>query len=302
MSKPSPSRPLRLKRTHLLSKDQASPQSIMTLSAALPAPGDSDWPRTIVVTEEFPTELLIGRARLAKHLRLLPNRTIATYRVAPPTEADAEAIRALDGWTTLAQFGAGITALHAAGMPLSQIREVVQGAGHTSDLSRTIAMFRQSPELFDQADQSRGKLTLSHLLAIGRIAPEARDAVARDVLQKGLSVRGLRKRIARRSAPVDADLQSLASELGSALNTDVAVTGTGEKGEVRLAWDGVEELQGLFQRLGRTGTHGTPLPCPGLDREPLPATSRRWLVITYTSYREFEELFGHLLGPDSGFG
>lgn len=289
----------RLPRRSPLPRQDLSPHDIFSLGVG--GDPDPDWPRTIVVDDQRPAELLIGRARLERHLRLMPDRTIAAFRVSPSTDDQREAISALDGWKTLLAFGAGISALHESGMPLSQIKDSVRSAGHISDLGRLISVFRENPDLFDLAERSRGKLKMGHLQALARAEPARRDGLAREAIARRWSVHQLLAQISTPREEIDADVRALARELGLALGTEVEINGTGEVGEVRLAWHTAEELQGLFQRLSRSGMGAPPLPYPtaGLGAR---GHAKRWLQLSYVSSIEFEDLFSHLLGRDSGFG
>lgn len=290
----------RLARRPALPRSDLSPQDIFAPEGLDGGDPDDSRPSVIVVDDQQPAELLIGRARLARHLRLIPHRTIAAFRVSPRNEEQRDAISKLDGWTTSEAYASGVSALHASGMPLFQIRACVKGAGHVSDLGRLISVFRETPDLFELADRSRGVLKLGHLLALARVSASQREELAREVLARRWSVPALGNRIARPPQSLDADIASLADRLRDSLQCDVEVVGAAESGEVRLSWYTPEQLQGLFLRLG------SPLGPSGAVRKlsynaDSGKASKRWLSLAYVSSGEFQELFGHLLGPDSGF-
>lgn len=289
----------RLARRSPLPRQDLSPQSIFAPTGLDGADPDSSQPRVIVVDDQAMPELLIGRARLAHHLRLFPHRTIAAFRVSPPNEGIRDAIIGLDGWKSLTAYAAGVSALHASGMPLAQIRQSVRGAGHVSDLGRIISVFSENPSLLDIADRSKGALTLGHLLTLARAPVNQRESLAREAIARGFSVHKLASWIARPPVAMDADIEALVLRLGDNLQTDVEVSGTADYGEVRLAWFTPEQLQGLFVKLGQPTARSAPLSSPGGTE--VADAQKRWLPIAYRSAIEFEVLFGHLLGSDSGF-
>ncbi len=259
---------------------------------------DPSFPPALVVDDEQPAELLIGRARLNEHLKRQPNRTVKAYRVRPVDDDARSAISALDGWTKLAELAAGLSALHEGGMQLNLIRTIVRRAGHVSDMGRTISVFRESPALFSLADKSRGRLRLGHLLRLGRAPLHSREGLAREVIAKRLSVARLSDAMTP-SGRTDADIAALASQLGALLGTQVQVTGSAASGLVRLAWHSAEELQGLFARLAG-GAASLPQDVGALNT--YGPVRKRWLDVQYASRGEFDYLFGRLLGDESGFG
>lgn len=276
---------------------ELSPHDVFALGGLDGGDRDPAYPPALVVDAEQPAELLIGRARLKQHLDRQPHRTVKAYRVTPADHDARAAIAALDGWTTLAQLAAGLSALHDSGMPLSQAREVVRKAGHISDIGRTISIFRESPALFGIADKSRGRLRLGHLLKLHRAPPAAREHLAREVIAKRMSVAKLMEVMASDGANADADITSLSLQLGEALGTEVVVAGSASSGTVRIAWLTAESLQGICARLA--GSRIASPTGPSLDR---PVGFRRWVDIQYASAHEFDLLFGPLLRPDAGFG
>src|SRR5690606_29811987 len=241
-----------------------------------------------------PPELLIGAAKLDRQLRIAPHALVTAFQVDPPTAKAREAIRRLDGWAKLADFAAGVSALHESGMPLSQMSLVVRGAAQKSELARTISVFRDNSNLFELADRSRGRLKLGHLQVLARVGSGGREGLARDVLAYGWSVPGLLRRIAGTRSVEDADVLALAGRLSEVLGTEVRIVpGPGGSGTVELAWHSAESLQGLLHHIA-TGQGsapqlpGSPHPAAGVDH------GTRWLAVHFADLDEFDALFGHV--------
>lgn len=292
-SRPKPRKPDRPHLPHRvrLTSQPASPRSIFCRDPGGGHP-DSDWPRALVTDDDTLPELLIGRAKLRRLLVHRPDEPTPVYRVAARTEKQREAISGLDGWQYLAQLGAGLSALHEAGMGLEQMREVVVGIGPKSDTSRLIVVYRENPDLFRRADLSRGKLTQSHLAALGRARAAEREELAGQVLHGNLSVRELLARIRNPPAVTDADMDSLARQLSETLGTDVTLrTTVPGAGEIAFAWHSAEALQGVMHRLA--GSPGAP--SPTASEAGAADHGLRWLVIPFATLDEFDALFGHLI-------
>lgn len=258
--------------------------------------GDPDphWPQVLVVDKQVPPELLIGAAKLDRQLRIAPHALVTVFQVDPPTATAGDAIRRLDGWAKLADFAAGVSALHESGMPLSQMGLVVRGAAQKSELARTISVFRDNANLFELADRSRGKLKLGHLQALARVGPGEREGLARNVLAYGWSVPGLLRRIAGTRSVEDADVLALAGRLSEVLGTEVRIVpGPGGSGTVELAWHSAESLQGLLLQVAAGQGRS---PAPSGASHPAAAVDHgvRWLAIRFADLDEFDALFGHL--------
>ncbi len=103
-----------------------------------------------------------------------------------------------------------------------------------------------------------GELEMGHARALLPLPPPQQDALAREVVARGLSVRQT-EQLARRaaagprqaSAPVvDADTQRLARELSERLGAQVAISHTAKgKGKVVIAYASLGELDALLERL-----------------------------------------------------
>ncbi|MCD9046743.1 hypothetical protein [Luteimonas sp. MHLX1A] len=269
------------RRHQAIPRTALSPHDVLNLPNGRTPNPDAAFPRCLVVDQLTPATLLIGRSRLAQHLRFSPQAAINCYRVRPDSEDDREAIAALDGWVTLAEYGEGLAALHRSGMPLEQMREVVYGAGHKPDLSRTIKLVRESPALFAMADGSRGRIRLSHILATRFAPPAEREELLGRCLARRVSVRSL-ENMARSGdrGQVDASLET---RLSLSLGTHVEVRHNGSAGEVTVDWYSAGDLQGLLRRLGEGTSEST-------------NTRRRSVRIAFDDTEEFQAIFGHMLG------
>lgn len=269
-------------------------RSALPLVRLTPSEIDSPWPDMppprqareqpwLVVDNAVPAGLLLGRDALAAWSRARPGAALPCRRVAPPDAEAADAIMALEDCTTLADYAAGVTALHRSGMPLTQIREVVRGAGHVPELSKTVLLYQQTPALFALADASRGTLRLSHLLALAAVRPAQHEALARDVMANKRSVKDLKNNLAP-APPANADIAALAAQLGQALGTTVELDYASGKGELRIAWDTVPALQGVLEQLARG------------DGDPA-NRRRRFLTLPFDDLDEYDALVGHLGAP-----
>jgi ParB family chromosome partitioning protein len=107
---------------------------------------------------------------------------------------------------------------------------------------------------------AEGHLSAGHARALLSVADP--DAIARRIVDQGLTVRDV-ERIAQKeadnvAAPAktngarrekDADTRALEKDLSDALGLAVAIDGRGERGEVRIRYKDLEQLDGLCARL-----------------------------------------------------
>ena len=151
-------------------------------------------------------------------------------------------------------------------------RQLIQRHGHTQDnvaklvhKSRShVANLLRLLDLPDFVRQSllRGDISLGHARAVAT-APDP-EALAKEVIAKGLSVRQTEERaryvkpgaghdIARASArnakPVDADVTALERQLGDTLGLRVIIAHNGSKGTVTLHYSSLDQLDMVCQRL-----------------------------------------------------
>ena len=151
-------------------------------------------------------------------------------------------------------------------------RQLIQRHGHTQEnvaklvhKSRShVANLLRLLDLPDFVRQSllRGDISMGHARAVATSRDP--EALAREVIAKGLSVRQTEERarfgkpgaghdIARASArnarPVDADVTALERQLGDTLGLRVIIAHNGSKGTVTLHYSSLDQLDMVCQRL-----------------------------------------------------
>jgi len=154
-------------------------------------------------------------------------------------------------------------------------RQLIQRHGHTQDdvgrivhKSRShVANLLRLLELPEYVRQSllKGDISMGHARAVAA-APDP-EALAREIVAKGLSVRQAEaraRREARRPGPgadigrasarnaakmVDADLEALERQLGDILGLKVEVNHKGQGGSVTLSYSSLDQLDMICQRL-----------------------------------------------------
>lgn len=102
-----------------------------------------------------------------------------------------------------------------------------------------------------------GRLSLGHAKVLASVAPEEQARWAQDTLRRGLNVRALERRLsgARRSAPAAASKdrdwlrleRAVAEHLGNPVSIEARADG---RGELRVRFHSLEELEGLLARIG----------------------------------------------------
>jgi ParB family chromosome partitioning protein len=110
---------------------------------------------------------------------------------------------------------------------------------------------------------AEGHLSAGHARALLSVADP--DAMAKRIAEQGLTVRDV-ERIAQKEADEangstgdvksngarrekDADTRALEKDLSDALGLTVSIDGRGERGEVRIRYKNLEQLDGLCARL-----------------------------------------------------
>jgi len=152
-------------------------------------------------------------------------------------------------------------------------RQLIKRHGHTQDgvshlvhKSRShVANLLRLLDLpnFVRESLLRGDISMGHARAVAN-APDP-EALARDVIRKGLSVRQTEEQARREKKPessdkaraqlpgsakaVDADLQALERQLGDMLGLKVQVTHKGQGGSVVLHYSSLDQLDMICQRL-----------------------------------------------------
>ena len=133
---------------------------------------------------------------------------------------------------------------------------VHKSRSHVTNLLRLLDL----PEFVRQS-LLQGDISMGHARAVATASDP--EALTRDVIRKGLSVRQTEEQARRaklpastedraaRSAPksVDADLQSLERQLGDILGLRVQVTHKGQGGSVTLHYSSLDQLDMVCQRL-----------------------------------------------------
>jgi ParB family chromosome partitioning protein len=114
-----------------------------------------------------------------------------------------------------------------------------------------------------QADLAAGRLSAGHARALLALESDpARVALAREVVQRRLSVRDTETAVGRAKAhavpasPEDPDVRRLSADLSRALGTKVAIHCSGEGGRVEIAFysdDDLARLCDLLLAAGRSG-------------------------------------------------
>ncbi|MBL26563.1 MAG: chromosome partitioning protein ParB [Rhodospirillaceae bacterium] len=133
--------------------------------------------------------------------------------------------------------------------------EVAQAVGksrsHVANSLRLLSLPESVRDLLDS-----GALSAGHARAlIGTTSPEA---LARDIVKRGLNVRQAEKLsrdadrqrpVKRRSPERDADIVALENDLGRVLGLSVAISHQGERGELKIAYRSLEQLDEVIRRL-----------------------------------------------------
>jgi len=147
-------------------------------------------------------------------------------------------------------------------------RQLIKRHGHTQDgvaqlvhKSRShVANLLRLLDLPEFVRQSllQGDISMGHARAVATATDP--EALTREVIRKGLSVRQaeaqarhaktpVARNLGSRNNPVDADLQSLERQLGDILGLKVQVTHKGQGGSVSLHYSSLDQLDMICQRL-----------------------------------------------------
>lgn len=103
-----------------------------------------------------------------------------------------------------------------------------------------------------------GKITMGHARALLSLEnPERQVSLAHQIVQKNLSVRdvermtqeGKIKSPPRETQPVDADLMALQEEFLKILGTKVSISGTQDKGVIKVYYYSMEDLDRIYEHI-----------------------------------------------------
>ena len=130
---------------------------------------------------------------------------------------------------------------------------------HLANMLRLLKL----PEAVQEFVRS-GRLSAGHARAL--VGRSDAEAVAREIVERGLNVRDVEalvqerddgKAKAKKKAPLkDADTRAAESELSDALGLAVSLkSGKGESGELRIRYSSFEQLEDVRHRLLRAGKH-----------------------------------------------
>lgn len=104
---------------------------------------------------------------------------------------------------------------------------------------------------------NEGHLSLGHAKILAGLMPVDQIHWAGEVVSGGLSVRALEKQLSRRDAPArkpaarSGDFAALERRIGDRLATPVVLkSDAGGKGELRIRFHSLDELDGILERLG----------------------------------------------------
>jgi ParB family chromosome partitioning protein len=137
-------------------------------------------------------------------------------------------------------------------------RAVGKSRAHVANMLRLLALPRGVLEKLES-----GALSAGHARAVAT-APDP-DALAERIIAEGLSVRATeklardvagrpeRKRAASAPETKDADTRALEADLAARLGLDVEIVHVGEKGEVRVRFASLEQLDEVCRRLSQGG-------------------------------------------------
>jgi len=140
-------------------------------------------------------------------------------------------------------------------------RAVGKSRAHVANMLRLLALPKGVLEKLES-----GALSAGHARAVAT-APDP-DALAERIVAEGLSVRAAeklardvsgrpeRKRDGGAPETKDADTRALESDLAARLGLDVEIRHTGERGEVRVRYASLEQLDEVCRRLSQGGQSG----------------------------------------------
>ncbi len=141
------------------------------------------------------------------------------------------------------------------GMSHQEIADAVGKARATvSNLLRLMSLSEEVKTLLDHGD-----LDMGHARALLSLPPIQQSAVARQVVERGWSVRQTEQRVRELMSPVPArearqavaDIEQLAQRLSERLGAAVQIDhGQQGKGQVTIRDHSLDELDGLLQRMG----------------------------------------------------
>ncbi len=109
-----------------------------------------------------------------------------------------------------------------------------------------------------QKKVAEGRLSMGHARALITLEnPDQQIFLSRIIIEKNLSVRDVEKMMAKKRSEalsregreLDPDLLALQEELIKTLGTKVSISGSSEKGVIRLYYFSLEELNGIYEKI-----------------------------------------------------
>lgn len=267
-----------------------SPQAIEGVPEAFALRPERDVSRApVVVSAARRPALLLGAPRLARHLKLHPDRLIDAL-VVPIEDTGAIAdLRSLDmDVAPLPSVRArAVRSLLDHGIGLAQLAACVPDLGSLSAASRWASLASSDPYVLGCLD--KGTLSFSHASALIPLShAQQRQWAERCVAGRwshARLVRSLRESAGAARSENDLDVRSYAKAIQEKLGakTEISWDSVSRRGEVSFEWFSIEELQGLMEQLGRAPP----------SEAALPFKSRR-LVLSLESTDEIDALTAHL--------
>ncbi len=139
-------------------------------------------------------------------------------------------------------------------------QQIASYLGHSraqiSNLLRLLALQREIREMVEQ-----GQLDMGHARALLGLQESQRLLIARQVIQKNLSVRATEKLVKRclstvesgeklaTEPAVDADIRLLETELSERIQARVSIQHGQKKGRLLIEYHSLDELEGILQRI-----------------------------------------------------
>jgi len=227
--------------------------------------------------------------RLARHLRLHPDRLIDALVVPIEDTGTIADLRSLDLDVVVAPSARAraVRALLDHGIGLTQLVICVPDLGSISGASRWASLASCDPYVLGCLD--KGTLSFSHAAALIPLPhAEQRRWAERCVAGRwsyARLVRSLHESAGAARSESDPDVRSYAKAIQEKLGakTEISWDSASRRGEMSFEWFSVEELQGLMEQLGRAP--------PG--EMALPFKARR-LVLSIESTSEIDALTAHL--------
>lgn len=157
------------------------------------------------------------------------------------------------------------------------LRQLIETFGHTQEevaralgksrahVANTLRLLALSKGVLNRLEA--GEITAGHARAI-QTAPDP-DSLADEIVRQGLSVRAaeglaraalgrteVRADATRRAKPKDPDTRALEADLSSRLGLVVEIAHSGERGELRVKFETLDQLDDVCRRLTQDGNSG----------------------------------------------